>query len=143
MVEVPMRSARKLVGMLALAGSALLWSPTQAAAGEAKEPSAEQAPPKRGAEPAPKWVVQSIEVSTKKSNPFGGRVILQRVPGKATDLLSYYWGGKCRKTKVPPSRLALLTKAMVEGYAVQIPAFPIKYGNSVIMCMQSIRVSKQ
>ena len=137
-----MRCALKLVGVLAVAGSALLWSPTQAAASEAKEPAAEQPAPKQDSPPAAKWVVQSIEVSTKKSNPFGGRVTLRLVAGKATDILSYYWGGKCRKTKVPPSRLALLTKAMEEGYAVQIPAHPIKYGNSVIMCMQSIRVSK-
>jgi hypothetical protein len=138
-----MRCALKLVGVLALAGSALVWSPAQAAAGAANEPAAENAPTKKERPPAAKWIVQSIEVSTKKGNPFGGRVILQRVPGQATDLLSYYWGGKCRQTKVPPSRLALLTKAMDEGYSVQIPAYPIQYGNSVIMCMQSIRVSKQ
>ncbi|MBW2528728.1 MAG: hypothetical protein JRI23_31425, partial [Deltaproteobacteria bacterium] len=110
------------------------------AAGEAGPSESDESSGGKSAKTNPKWVVQAIEVSTRKKNPFGGRVMLRRVPGKPTDVLTYYWGGKCRGTRVPPSRLALLTEAMDKGYSVQIPAFPIQYENSVIMCMQSIRV---
>lgn len=135
-----MHRAHHLAAALALAGSALLSTPRPATAGQAPAPDADSPPDERRQPPAPKWVVHSIEVSTKRDNPFGGRVTLRRVPGKPTDVLAYYWGGKCKKTKVPPSRLSLLEEAMEEQYAVEIPAFPIEYENAVIMCMQSIRV---
>ena len=107
--------------------------------------NAEQAPP-----PKFKRVVQSIELSTKKSTPFTGRVWIGVVPssskqpstGPVPPPLTYYWGGKCKGTELPPSRLEVLMQAMKEGYAVEIHAFPIEHAKTVVMCMQSVRISK-
>ena len=103
--------------------------------------------------PAPKFkrVVQSIELSTKKGTPFRGRLWLAVVDGGQKGAsaapvpppLTYYWGGKCRDTDVPPSRIELLLKAMKEGYAVEVHAFPIEYAKTVVMCMQSFRIAKE
>jgi hypothetical protein len=103
--------------------------------------------------PAPKVkrVVQAIELSTKKNTPFRGRLWLGVTPSgqKAAPNepvpppLIYYWGGKCKDTDVPPSRLELLMQAMKEGYAVEVHAFPIEHAKSVVMCMQSVRISKE
>ena len=59
--------------------------------------------------------------------------------GKGADL-KYYWGGKCKGTKVSSSRLEILMDAMEEGYAVEIPAKPINYQDRIYMCMQRIRI---
>jgi len=125
-----------VLAALALCGAAWSWSPSV---------NAEQA----GA-PKVKRVVQSIELSTKKGTPFHGRLWLGAAPSAqkqpstepAPPPLVYYWGGKCKDTELPPSRLELLMQAMKEGYAVEIHAFPIEHAQTVVMCMQSVRISK-
>ena len=125
-----------LLGAFALCLGALLWS---------KSTPAEQPAP-----PRTKRVVRSIELSTKKGTPFLGRVMValvsdpsQKPTEPASPVLAYYWGGRCKGTDLPPSRVELLLEAMKEGYAVEIHAFPIEHEKAVVMCMQSIRISKE
>ena len=87
-----------------------------------------------------KRVVHSVELATSKKAKFSGNVTLRITSDHKGSDLTFYWGGKCKGTKVSKSRLDLMYTAMKEGYAVEIPAFPIKYKDRVIMCMQSIRV---
>jgi hypothetical protein len=63
-------------------------------------------------------------------------------PAPRGPTLAYYWGGKCKGTDVPPSRLQLLAQAMKEGWAVEAQAFPIAYQGTVVMGMQSFAVSR-
>jgi hypothetical protein len=136
---------RRMIALAALALGGLATSGTLSA-------GAEEAPA-----PKLKRVVQAIELSTKKGTPFRGRLWLgvassaQKPPATgqspppsepAPPPLTYYWGGKCKDTDVPPSRLELLMQAMKEGYAVEIHAFPIEHAKSVVMCMQSARIAK-
>jgi hypothetical protein len=128
-----------VLAAFALAGAAAAWVGSAAA---------EDAPA-----PKVKRVVQAIELSTKKSTPFNGRVWLAVAPSTqkppadkpapTPPPLTYYWGGKCKDTELPPSRLEVLMQAMKEGYAVEIHAFPIEHAKTVVMCMQSVHISKE
>ena len=126
-----------VLASFALAAAASSWSGPV---------DAEDAPP-----PKIRRVIQSIELSTKKSTPFSGRIWIGVVPTTSKQPstepvpppLTYYWGGKCKDTELPPSRLEVLMQAMKEGYAVEIHAFPIEHAKTVVMCMQSVRISKE
>ncbi len=126
-----------LVGLLCIlsiggAGAALAQKPE--ASGTPHAPS----------QPAKlKRVIHSLELSTSKKARFSGNVTLRIASGHEGPDLHYYWGGKCKGTKVSATRLDIMMKAMKQGYAVEIPAFPIKYQDRILMCMQSIRISKE
>lgn len=100
-------------------------------------------PPAPAKKPAKlKRVIHSIELATSKKAKFSGNVTLRIASNHEGPDLTYYWGGKCKKTKVSSSRLDLMALAMKEGWAVEIPAVPIKYKDRIVMCMQSVRVIK-
>lgn len=93
--------------------------------------------------PAPKKikrVIHSIELATSKKAQFTGNVALRITSKHEGPDLTYYWGGKCKGTKVSTSRLDMMMTAMKERYAVEISAFPIEYSDRIVMCMQSIRI---
>jgi hypothetical protein len=87
-----------------------------------------------------KRVIHSIEMATSKKAKFTGSVTLRIVSGHEGPDLTFYWGGKCKGTKVSRSRIEMMLSAMKEGYAVEIPAFPIKYEQRIVMCMKSLRI---
>jgi hypothetical protein len=89
-----------------------------------------------------KRVVHSIELAVNSKEPFSGAVTLKLVGGKESSMLTYYWGGKCKKTSMPPSRIELLQEAMKQGYAVEIPSSPLAYGDRIYMCIRSLRIIK-
>jgi hypothetical protein len=84
-------------------------------------------------------VVHSIEIATHSKEPFGGAVTLKLAEGDGP-MLTFYWGGQCKKTKITTARLDLLSEAMHRGWPVEIPSFPIKHNDRIHMCMRSIRV---
>lgn len=90
-----------------------------------------------------KRVIHAIELATSKKAKFSGNVTLRIASDHKGPDITYYWGGKCKKTKVSTSRLDLMMMAMKEGWAVEIPAVPIKYKDRIVMCMQSVRVIKE
>lgn len=100
----------------------------------APEPDKPKAPPEPKPPETEKGKPKAPE-PTKPPEPEKAR------PAPRGPVLAYYWGGQCKQTEVPPSRLALLTQAMKEGWAVEVQAFPIEYQRSVVMCMQSFAVS--
>ena len=136
-----MRRIFTAAAALALGGAVCFLRPTVAQAGDRAAPRGEEAEPGRPSPKQAKWVVHSVELSTKKKNPFDGRVVLKSQGGNSQSYLSYYWGGQCKGTRLLRSRLDLLLLAMQKGYGVAIPAFPIRYENAVVMCMQSVRVT--
>jgi hypothetical protein len=90
-----------------------------------------------------KRAIHSIELATSKKAKFTGNVTLRIVSDHKGPDLTYYWGGKCKGTKVSATRLDMMMTAMKEGYSVEIPAFPLKYKDRIVMCMQSIRIVKE
>jgi len=55
-------------------------------------------------------------------------------------MLTYYWGGQCKSTRLSSARITLLFEAMRRKMAVEIPSRPIRYAGRVHMCMRSVRV---
>jgi hypothetical protein len=90
-----------------------------------------------------KRVIYAIELAASKKAKFTGNVTLRIASDHQGPDLTYYWGGKCKGTKVSATRLDMMMTAMKEGYSVEIPAFPIKYKDRIVMCMQSIRIIKE
>ena len=87
-----------------------------------------------------KRVIFAIELATSKKAKFTGNVTLRIASDHKGPDLTYYWGGKCKGTKVSSTRLDFMMKAMKEGFAVEIPAAPIEYDGRIVMCMQSLRI---
>ena len=85
-------------------------------------------------------VVYSVELATHKKAKFSGKVTLAVAPPHRGPALEYYWGGKCKQTRLSSTRLELLYEAMKHGYAVEIPSKPIKYDGRIHMCMTALRV---
>ncbi|RLB64841.1 MAG: hypothetical protein DRI90_03585 [Deltaproteobacteria bacterium] len=86
-----------------------------------------------------KRVIQSIELAAAKKEPFRGALTVKLI-GQQGPMLSYYWGGKCKGTKLSSSQVALLYRAMKDQLAVEIPSYPIKHQSRIYMCMRSIRI---
>jgi hypothetical protein len=99
-----------------------------------------KAPPEAEKPSKVKRVIHSIELAVSSKEPFDGAVTLKLVGAKESSMLTYYWGGKCKKTGMPPSRLQLLTQAMERGYAVEIPSQPLAYNDRIYMCIRSVRI---
>jgi len=117
-----------------LVGAASIIVPATADPPADKPPTAaKKAPPKV------KRVIQSIELAAAKKEPFRGAVTVKLV-GRKGPMLSYYWGGKCKGTKLSSSQVALLYRAMKDELAVEIPSYPIKYADRIYMCMRSVRI---
>ncbi|MBW2454006.1 MAG: hypothetical protein JRI68_05835 [Deltaproteobacteria bacterium] len=100
-----------------------------------------ETPPKTAKKAAPKVkrVIQSIELAVAKKEPFRGAVTVKLV-GQKGPMLSYYWGGKCKGTKLSNAQVALLYRAMKDQLAVEIPSYPIKHQDRIYMCMRSVRI---
>jgi hypothetical protein len=86
-----------------------------------------------------KRVIQSIEVAAAKKEPFRGALTVKLI-GQQGPMLSYYWGGKCKGTKLSNSQVGLLYQAMKDQLAIEIPSYPIKYQSRIYMCMRSVRI---
>ena len=93
--------------------------------------------------PRLKRVVHSIEVAVSSKEPFSGAVTLRLIGARESSMLTFYWGGKCKKTSMTPSRLELLRSAMEHGYAVELPSQPLAYNDRIYMCIRSVRVLKE
>ncbi len=104
-------------------------------------PLAAQSDDKPKAQPV-RRLVQSIELAAHKKYTFAGRVTLRVAPPNEGAPLEYYWGGKCKGSKMTASKLELLYLAMREGYAVEIPSEPIEHDDRIHMCVKAIRVIK-
>jgi hypothetical protein len=137
-----MRSRVKLMALLCATCVSLGVVPGVADEPKPKESPKEQ-PKEEPKSPPDKWrrVVHAIEVSISKREPFGGRLVLRMAAKDSQEpMLSYWWGGKCKGTEMTASRMALVVEAMKNGWAVEVPGFPIKHEDSIYMCMSSIRV---
>src|SRR5262245_5590602 len=93
--------------------------------------------------PRLKRVVHSIEVAVSSKEPFKGAVTLRLIGARESSMLTFYWGGKCKKTSMTSSRLELLRTAMEHGYAVELPSEPLAYNDRIYMCIRSVRVLKE
>ena len=105
----------------------------------AEPPAKAPADATKKAAPKVKRVIQAIELAAAKKEPFRGAVTVKLV-GQKGPMLSYYWGGKCKGTKLNSAQVSLLYRAMKDQLAVEIPSYPIKYQDRIYMCMRSVRL---
>jgi len=101
---------------------------------EPTEPATKKVPPKV------KRIVRSLELVARKKSSFSGLVTLRLVGDKRGRDLHYYWGGKCKRSRLKTAHLNLLVMAMNKKLAVQLPSYPIRLGKTVVNCIRSVRV---
>jgi len=92
--------------------------------------------------PPARRVIHAIEFAASSREPLGGAITLRMMGGSKGQKITYYWGGKCKGTKLSAARIAILIDAMDKGYAVEIPSKPIRYRKRISMCVRSFRIIK-
>ena len=130
--------------LVALAGVSIALLSTQPATADAPKDDVVGAGenPKKTPASAPKRVIHSIEFAANQREPFDGAITLKLAGGAKRSMITYYWGGKCKGTKLSAARIAILLDAMDKGHAVEIPSKPIRFHKRIYMCVRSFRIIK-